>query len=94
MIISKRHNISFKDTLSILNALVDAKISSNDLKITPSKSGFAVQNKLQKKTIEIWKKAEPKYKGNLKGNGYYSPLRDIIVRDLLNKYKPFRKYQK
>jgi len=52
------------------------------------------QNKLDKKTLEIWKKAEPKFKGTLKGNMYYSALREIIMKDLLRKYRPFRKYQK
>lgn len=94
MIISKRHNIKFKDTLGILNALVDAKIKMEDLEITPSKSGFAFQNKLERKTKEIWIKAKPKYKGSLLGNMYFSTLRDIIIFKILKDYKPFRKYQK
>jgi hypothetical protein len=94
MIISKRHDVKFKDTLGILNALVDAKISIKDLEITPSKSGSAYQNKLERKTKEIWIKAKPKYKGTLLGNMYYSSLRDIIVFQMLKDYKPFRKFQK
>ena len=94
VIVSKRHDINLKDTIDILNALVDAKISDKDLQIAPTKSGFAYQNKLDKKTLEIWKKAEPKFKGTLKGNMYYSALREIIMKDLLRKYRPFRKYQK
>ena len=94
MILSKRHNVKFKDTLGILNALVDAKITMEDLETTPSKSGSAYQNKLERKTKEIWIKAKPKYKGTLLGNMYYSTLRDIIVFKLLKDYKPFRKFQK
>lgn len=94
MILSKKHNVKFKDTLGILNALVDAKITMKDLEITPSKSGSAYQNKLERKTKEIWAKAHPKYTGTLLGNKYYSILRDIIVFNILKEYKPFRKYQK
>ncbi len=94
MIISKRHNIKFKDALGILNALVDSKITMEDLETTPSKSGSAYQNKLERKTKEIWVKAQPKYKGTLLGNMYYSTLRDIIIFKILKEYKPFRKYQK
>ena len=53
MIISKRHNIKFKDVLGILNALVDAEITMEDLKTTPSKSGSAYQNKLERKTLDL-----------------------------------------
>lgn len=94
MILSKRHNVKFKDTLGILNALVDAKITMSDLELTPSKSGSAYQNKLERKTKEIWIKAKPKYKGTLLGNMYYSSLRDIIVFKVLADYKPYRKFQK
>ena len=93
MILSKRHNIKFKDVLGILNALVDAEITMEDLKTTPSKSGSAYQNKLERKTKEIWIKASPKYKGTLLGNMYYSTLRDIIIFNMLKEYKPYRKYQ-
>jgi len=94
MIISKRHNIKFKDALGILNALVDAKITMKDLEVTPSKSGSAYQNKLERKTKEIWIKAIPKYTGGLLGNMYFSTLRDIIVFKILKEYKPFRTLQK
>jgi hypothetical protein len=94
MIISKRHNVKFKETLGILNALVDTKITMEDLEVTPSKSGSAYQNKLERKTKEIWIKAKPKYKGALLGNMYYSSLRDIIIFKMLKDYKPFRKFQK
>lgn len=93
MILSKRHNIRFRDTLGIFNALVDAEITMDDLEVTPSKSGSAYQNKLDRKTKEIWIKSKPKYKGTLLGNMYYSTLKDIIVFKLLKDYKPFRKYQ-
>jgi len=93
MILSKRHNIKFKDTLGILNALFDAEIKDEDFKVTKSKSGRAFQNKLEKKTKEIWSIAEPKYKGTLLGNMYYSSLRDIIIFNILKDYRPFRKFQ-
>jgi hypothetical protein len=93
MIISKRHNLKFKDTLAILNALVDAKITTSELELTKSKSGLAYQNKLNRKTLEIWNKAKPKYKGALLGNMYYSSLKNIIELKILNDYEPFRKYQ-
>ena len=89
MILSKRHNVKFNDTLGILNALIDAKITMKDLEVTPSKSGSAYQNKLERKTKEIWIKAKPKYKGTLQGNMYYSSLRDIIVFQMLKDYKQF-----
>ena len=93
MIISKRNNIPFKEVIGILNALVDSEISSNDLEVK-AKSGIAYQNKLAKKTKQIWNKAKSKYKGNLEGNLYYSSLRDIIQTGLLKQYKPYRKLQK
>lgn len=93
MLLSKKHNVKFKDTLAILNALVDAKITTSDLELTKSKSGSAYQNKLDRKTREIWNEAEPKYKGTMLGNKYYSSLKDIIAFKILKDYEPFRKYQ-
>ena len=82
--IEQKHNVKFKDTLAILNALVDAKITTSELELTKSKSGSAYQNKLDRKTREIWNKAKPKYKGALLGNMYYSSLRDIIELKIFN----------
>ena len=94
MSIAKFNYVKFNDVLSLLNALVDSKVTMQDLEVTPSKSGTAYQNKLDKKTKDIWKVIEKKYKGNLIGNGYYSSLKQIIVFKILKEYKPFRKFQK
>lgn len=94
MIISKRHDVKFEETLGILNSLVDAKVTMDDLEVTPSKSASAYQNKLERKTKQIWIKVKDKYKGGLIGNRYYSPLREIIIFKILKEYKPFRKLQK
>jgi|LakMenE01Jun11ns_1017448.scaffolds.fasta_scaffold9636670_1 hypothetical protein len=94
LIIAKRHNRNIKDIIGILNALTDSKITDKDLELTPSKSSRALQDKLDKKTKEIWSKSEGKYQGNLIGNSYYSPLKDIIIFKILKRYRPYRKFAK
>ena len=84
--IAKRHDNSYSDVLGILKAMANSKIKASELEVT-AKSGSAYQNKLQRKTIETWNKIKPNFKGNIRGNLYYSALRDIIAQGLYPEYK-------
>ena len=92
MLLSKKHNVLFKEVINIMNAMIDSNITKNDLSVKRIKSDF--EDVIDQKTKAIWNKILPKYTGQLIGNRYYSPLREIILSMLVFEYKPFRKYQK
>ena len=98
-ITAKWGGTDIKGVIGILNAMIDSGLTDEDLKPKPTKSGSARQNASDKKTKEIWAKIEPQYKGDFKGNMYFSTIRRLVERAnstdyILKKYKPFRKYQK
>jgi uncharacterized protein (UPF0254 family) len=99
-LLSKWGGTNIKGVIGYLNAMIDSGVTDNDLVINPTKNTrFQRERAVEKKLKEIWAKIEPQYKGNLKGNMYYSTLKELIERNwiyenLLQKFKPFRKYQK
>ena len=99
-LLSKWGGTNIKGVIGYLNAMIDSGVTDNNLVINPTKNTrFQREKAVEKKIKEIWEKIEPQYKGNLKGNMYYSTLKELIERNwiyenLLQKFKPFRKYQK
>lgn len=91
---------SEKDVIGILNAIVDSGLTDNDLKTKPTRTATQYELVLDKKTEEVWAKVKANYKGDLKGNQYFSSLYEIIKRNnsndakLIERYKPFRKLSK
>jgi hypothetical protein len=91
---------SEKDVIGILNAIVDSGLTDNDLETKPTRTGTQYELVLDKKTEEVWVKVKGNYKGDLKGNQYFSSLYEIIKRNnsndakLIERYKPFRKLSK
>ena len=99
MITAKWGGTNIKGVIGILNAMIDSNINDEDLRPKPTKTGSAFENAVAKKTKEIWAKIEPQYKGDFRGNMYYSTIRRLVERsttsdEILKRYKPFRKYQK
>ena len=97
-ITAKWGGTDIKGVIGILNAMIDSGLTDEDLKPKPTKSGSARQNATDRKTKEIWAKIEPQYKGDFKGNMYFSTIRHLVERanssdNILKKYKPFRKHQ-
>ncbi len=90
--------------IGILSAMIDAGLTDEDLLTAPAKTGSQYEKFLAKKTKEIWDKIEPYYKGDFKGNKFYSPISHFIDNSsrrmyadgngILKRFKPFRKYQK
>lgn len=97
MIIAKWGGISIKGVIGILNAMIDSGITDADLTPKPIKNtSFQRERATEKKIQDIWKEIEPKYNGTLKGNQYYSTIKQLVQYsndDILKRYKPFRKYQ-
>jgi hypothetical protein len=97
MIIAKWGGISIKEVIGILNAMIDSGITDDDLTPKPIKNtNFQREKATEKKIKDIWKEIEPKYNGTLKGNQYYSTIKQLVQYsndDILKRYKPFRKYQ-
>jgi hypothetical protein len=87
-----------RGVIGILNAMIDSDITDEDLEPIPAKSSSAIEKAREKKIKEIWAKIEPKYKGDFKGNQYYSTISRLVSiaeeDKILKRYKPFRKYQK
>lgn len=85
--------------IGFLSAMVDAKLTDNDLKTPPTKTGHQYQKQKDKKIKEIWKYIEPKYKGTV-GHLHYSLISHLVDgqtrfnKDILKRFKPYRKYQK
>jgi hypothetical protein len=99
MLTAKWGGTNIKGVIGILNAMIDSNITDEDLKPKPTKSGSAYEKARAKKTEEIWAKIVPKYKGDFKGNMYYSTIMRLVERSgssdqILKRYKPFRKFQK
>jgi len=97
-ITAKWGGTNIKGVIGILNAMIDSGLTDQDLQPKPTKSGSAYQNAVARKTKEIWAKIEPNYKGDFKGNMYYSTIRHLVERsetsdNILKRFKPFRKYQ-
>lgn len=97
-ITAKWGGTDIKGVIGILNAMIDSGLTDEDLKPKPTKSGSAFEKATDNKTKEIWAKIEPKYKGDFKGNMYYSTIKRLVVRsgtndDILKRFKPFRNYQ-
>lgn len=95
--IAKFGGTTIKGVVGILSAMIDSGLTDNDLKLTPTKTGTQYEKAKDKKTREIWAIIEPNYKGDFKGNMYYSTISRLIDRvgdNNLKNFKPFRKYQK
>jgi hypothetical protein len=96
-LIGKWGDISIKQVIGLLNAMIDSGVTDEDLVPKPTKNTSFQREKAEKAKIkEIWTRIEPNYKGDLIGNRYYSSLKELIGRnwiyqDLLKKYKPLRK---
>jgi hypothetical protein len=99
-LIGKWGDISIKQVIGLLNAMIDSGVTDEDLVPKPTKNTSFQREKAEKAKIkEIWTRIEPNYKGDLIGNRYYSSLKELIGRnwiyqDLLKKYKPLRKLHK
>jgi hypothetical protein len=97
MTIAKWGGQSIKGVIGILNAMIDSGITDDDLTPKPIKNTrFQIERAEEKKIQDIWKEIQPKYNGTLKGNQYYSTIKELIQYsndDILKRYKPFRKYQ-
>lgn len=100
MIISKWGGTNINGVIGFLNAMIDSGLTDSDLLINPSKNTrFQIEKAKEKKIQEIWNIIEPNYKGDLKGNMYYSTIKELVQRAnrgdyILKRFKPFRKYQK
>ncbi len=97
--IAKFGGTDIKGVLGILSAMIDSGLTDDDLKTPPTKTGHQYTKAKEKKAREIWAKVDPKYKGELKGNMPYSTIHRLVERadggdKTLEKFKPFRKYQK
>jgi hypothetical protein len=99
-IVAKWGGTNIVGVIGFLSALIDSKITDNDLKIPPTKTGAQFEKAIDKKTKEIWHKSEQNYKGTLVGNMYYATISHLVEgqsrfnKNILKRYKPFRKYQK
>ena len=99
-LLAKWGGTNIKGVIGILNAMIDSGVTNEDLIPKPTKNTlFQIEKATEKKIQEIWNRIKPNYKGDFKGNMYYSTLKEMISRnsiykDLLTKFKPFRKYQK
>ena len=99
-LIGKWGDISIKQVIGLLNAMIDSGVTDEDLVPKPKKNtSFQREKATEAKIKEIWTKIEPNYKGDLIGNHYYSSLKELIGRnwiykDLLKNYKPLRKLHK
>ena len=99
-LLAKWGGTNIKGVIGILNAMIDSGVTNEDLIPKPTKNTlFQIEKATEKKIQEIWNRIKPNYKGDFKGNMYYSTLKEMIRRnsiykDLLTKFKPFRKYQK
>jgi hypothetical protein len=98
-ITAKWGGTDIKGVIGILNAMIDSGFTDEDLKPAPTKTGFAHQKAIDKKTEEIWAKIKPNYKGDLQGNMYWSTIHRLVDRansrdEILKRFKPYRHYQK
>ena len=99
-LLSKWGGTNIRGVLGLLNAMIDTGVVDEDLVIKPTKNTrFQREKAIEKKIQEIWEKIQPRYNQELKGNMYYSTLKELIGRnfiykDILQRFKPFRKYQK
>jgi len=99
-LLAKWGGTNIKGVIGILNAMIDSGVTNEDLIPKPTKNTpFQIEKATEKKIQEIWNRIKPNYKGDFKGNMYYSTLKEMIRRnsiykDVLTKFKPFRKYQK
>jgi hypothetical protein len=94
--VSKWGNISIRETINILNAIVDSGLTTEEIKPILPKSTMRHMQIRDNKTKEVWSKIEKYYKGNLKGNQYFQVLHDLISKKpkLIDEFRPFRKMQK
>jgi hypothetical protein len=97
--VAKWGGTDIKGVIGILNAMIDSGMTDEDLKPAPTKTGFAHQKAIDKKTEEIWNKIKSNYKGNLEGNMYWSTIHRLVDRantpdEILKRFKPYRQYQK
>jgi ribosomal protein L21E len=78
--LSHWNGLTVNQSIEIINALNDAGITDEDLKIkSPKKLGGGRYRELKdKKAREIWVKAKPYYKGSLEGNWYFGLVTDLI----------------
>ena len=97
-IVAKWGGVSIKEVIGILNAMIDTGLTDDDLKPNPTKNTyFQKERAIERKIQEIWKKIEPKYKGSLEGNQYYSTIKELVEdignKQILKRFKPFRRFQ-
>jgi hypothetical protein len=90
MITAKWGGTNIKGVIGFLNAMIDSGLTDSDLLSNPSKNTrFQIERAEEKKIQEIWNIIEPNYKGGLKGNMYYSTIKELVQRansgdDILN----------
>jgi hypothetical protein len=102
ILLAKWGGTNERGVIGLLNAMIDSGITDEDLKYTLLKKETRLRREkaIEMKIDEIWRRIQPKYNQELKGNMYYSTLKELITRsggtyeNLLQKFKPFRKYQK
>lgn len=93
-------DINEREVIEILNAMIDAGLTDDDLKTPPTKTGTQYEKAQDKLTQDIWQKIQPFYKGDLKGNRYYSAIKKMVYNatslntQILKEFKPYRSYQK
>ncbi len=98
--IARFNDVSIKDVIGFLSAMIDSGLTDADLKTPPTKTGRQYEKAREKKVKEIWSIIEPNYKGELKGNMYYSIINRMLENNdrlgvnYLERFKPYRKYQK
>jgi hypothetical protein len=100
-LLSKWGGTNIRGVIGLLNAMIDTGITDEDLKYVVAKKETRLRREkaIEIKIDEIWRRIQPKYNQELKGNMYYSTLKELISRNyiyenLLQKFKPFRKNQK
>jgi hypothetical protein len=94
-IVAKWGGTTIKGVIGFLSAMIDAGITKDDLELEPSKTSFKREKIRDAKIKGLWAKAEPFYKGELKGNMYYSTINDIVRKPyVLENFRPWRKTQK
>ena len=101
-LLAKWGGTNIRGVIGLLNAMIDSGITDEDLKYTllEKETRLRREKAIETKIDQIWTRIQPKYNQELKGNMYYSTLKELITRssgtyeNLLQKFKPFRKYQK
>ena len=101
VLLSRWGGTDARGVIGLLNGMVDSGITDEDLvyTLTQKETRLRREKAIEKKIDEIWNKIQPNYNQELKGNMYYSTLKELISRNyiyanILKNFKPYRKYQK